>query len=196
MSDESREPSALGVMKGELDRLTRSLSEITSERDAARKELALAAKERDEHKARSTEGESHKQKYESLLGEHRTLKHKATFDRLARAAGAKDEAIDDLFSLAGYKAESDEADERKLGDLVDAMREKRGYAFAESKGSSTTEQPKTQFGSPAETRGGRLGSRDFVVTRQQLADPKWSLDKANRAAMAAAQKEGRLVFAK
>jgi hypothetical protein len=90
---------------------------LTSERDDLKKEL-------DELKAKPVD-----QTAVQLRAELRELKHRQVFDRLAREAKARPEALDDLWKLSGYTPETDLADEVKLKELIEGQTKTRAYLF-------------------------------------------------------------------
>lgn len=119
-----------------------------------------------------------------LETEVRTLRHRGAFDRLAKARGAADEDLDDLFALSGYKAEGDAVDEKALGKLLDEQvahpARKKYFAAAEGDAGDERPAPGAKEPPPDVGRGKRGDGKGTVyVTREQLADPKWALDPKN-----------------
>jgi|SRR5271166_6948652 len=90
---------------------------LTTERDEIKKEL-------DELKAKPTDPTA-----VQLRAELRELKHRQVFDRLARESKARPEALDDLWKLSGYTAETDLADEVKLKEMIESQAKTRAYLF-------------------------------------------------------------------
>lgn len=60
----------------------------------------------------------------------RTMNHKESFSKAAKAAGVREDALGDLWDLSGYKAETDQADEAKLSELITAKLKGRDYLLA------------------------------------------------------------------
>lgn len=73
-------------------------------------------------------------KVKELEAEVRTRDHRAVFDRLARAAGVREDGLDDLWQLSGYKPESDAPDEAALTATIADQKGKRGYLFGQGQG--------------------------------------------------------------
>lgn len=177
---ESQAPSAaqgeiIGRMKAKIKELSRRLQKKTDS------ESALAKKVGDLEKADQSG------RVKELEAEVRTLKHRGAFDRAAKARGAADEDLDDLFALSGYRAEGDTVDEKALGRLLDEQAahpsRKKFFARAEGEGGGEGEErpaptPKAQEPGPDAGRGKRTDSTVYI-TREQLADPKWALDPRN-----------------
>lgn len=126
------------------------IARLASQRSRFRDQASTAVKERDTFKAERdrlmTENAELKKTADTsvavkrvaeLEGKLRDLDHRKVFDRTAKAKGATDAALDDLWTLSGYKAEAPEADEAALGTLIDAQKTARPYLFG-----GTTETPK------------------------------------------------------
>lgn len=144
-----------------------------------------------------------------LEGELRRLRHKHVFDRLARERGASDDVLDDLYDLLKYQPEGDKPDEKAIAALLDEAADhparSRFFASWDDADDEGTEPdrpapadrevitPGRQPG-PGRDRGGahQPAKSGVVVTRAQLADPKFALDPRNRELIAAAAKEGRI----
>jgi hypothetical protein len=60
----------------------------------------------------------------ALTGQLRELKHRTAFEKLAKGK-VRDEAVDDLYQLSGYKPEADDPDEAALGQLLTDQLAKR-----------------------------------------------------------------------
>lgn len=56
--------------------------------------------------------------------------HRAAFDRVARARGVREDALDGAWQLSGYKAEG-EPDEAAIAAVIDGQKGPRGYLFAD-----------------------------------------------------------------
>ena len=68
-------------------------------------------------------------KVKELQGELRMRDHRAVFNKLAKAAGVREDGLDDLFALSNYKAEADVADEGAIGQILADQKAKRAYLF-------------------------------------------------------------------
>lgn len=176
-------------------KITRLAIQRTKYRDAARK----AIKDHKAANARVAELETQLDglkksdssgRVQELEGQLRTLKHRRAFDRAAKAAGVKDEDLDDLFALSGYRAEGDEPDAKAIGRLLDdakAHPSRQRYfgqdegGEAEGQGEGREGPPPARKEPPADAGRGRRGDGKgtVYVTAEQLADPKWALDPRN-----------------
>ena len=121
--------------------------------------------------------------------------HRAKFNELATAAGAKPKALDDLWEKSGYKADTDTPDEKAMSKLIEAQREQRDYLFD---GDGTEPAEKIGFidgppepgiehiVKPAAGRGQggtqRATGSQTQITDAQLRDPVWC--RANQAKIA------------
>lgn len=122
-------------LQGKHTKLSGDFEGLTTE-NGKLKESATAAPTADERVAKLTE-------------ENRTLKHRTAFEKLARGK-LRDEALDDAWSLSGYKPESDEVDEAAIGKLIDDQVARRPYlAPPAAEGSATATAPKP--GAPTKT---------------------------------------------
>ncbi len=96
-----------------------------------------------------------------LEGQLRTLRHRSAFNSAARTRGVADEDLDDLFALSGYKADSDEPDERAIGRLLDDAKghpsRKRYFAAKSPKGGEGDEGDEGDEGGNAGAQGGDEG---------------------------------------
>lgn len=188
MSETSPDAGTIGRLATQRSHYKQQSRQALKERDEARQQLADAGKQLDELKKGDPSG-----RVKELEGQLRTLKHRAAFDRLARERGAADEALDDLFDLLKYRAEKDDPDEGVLGKLLDdaAQHPARGRFFAKGDGDGDGDGGRDREGGeptarreppPDAGRGARHRPEgSIVLTRDQLADPKFMLDPANRA---------------
>jgi hypothetical protein len=129
-----------------------------------------------------------------LEGQLRNQGHRAKFDALARAAGVKPNAMDDLWERSGYKAEGDLPDEAKIAAAIAEQRTKREYLFNASteaaegaeglEGPDTPPEPKP---GPGRGQGGtqRAAGGQFGATDAQLRDPAWCFAHAAQLTQAA-----------
>lgn len=204
---ENESESALSVLKNQATHLSNELAKMTSDRDkhqAARTALdaKLAALET------ATSGHAkNAARVTELEGELRTVRHHGAFAKAAKAAGVREDAIDDLFTLSGYKAEKDVVDPTAFDTILTTAREARAYAF-NPEAEETTETDTAQTDSaahavtdkpvlravPAPGRGGTVKAKEqgAIITAAQMADPKFALNPANRERIAEAAKNHRL----
>lgn len=168
---------------------------ITSERDEARQQLQQA-----QARIKELEDAAPAGRIKELEAELRTVRHRTTFDRLAIGEGADPESLDDLFQLSGYQAKDDKPDEKGIRKLLGEQKahpsRKRFFQAAESDVAGDDqgdEGAADRGGEPPPTpgprpvpgggRGGRAGkgAGGPVLTKDQLADPKFMLDSRNKA---------------
>jgi hypothetical protein len=171
-------------------------AKLTGERDTARTELATA-------RADLVEAQKHAgaaAELAALREQVKADKHRGKFDELAKAAGAKDKALDDLWERSGYKADGDVPNEKAMAKLIEAQREARDYLF-EAEGTPAAaagdeeeeddgppvkelEQPRP---GPARGQGGTRKSTgsQTQISESQLRDPEWCFANAGKLAAAA-----------
>ena len=108
--------------------LQEALDAVTAERDELAAGFDALDAEHAEFKERSAQPESEKdQRIAELENQLRTRDHKETFRELAKKANVREDALNDLWDLSGYKAETDQADEATLGELIAAKLKGRDY---------------------------------------------------------------------
>ncbi len=149
------------ALKEENDRYAAALTELADERDKYK--LAIEA-EPHELQARVDE----------YKGKLRDRDHRDKFRELARAQGVtQDKAIDDLWSLSGYKAEADEVDDAKITAAISTALQGRDWlkatpatevangkpAGSGTKSAQAADQA-TRTPGPGATRGGASGNSD------------------------------------
>ncbi len=188
--------TAIDILKAENERLTGLTSTLTSERDKWKGDHDTTAKERDQLKAQVGNPDEHRKRADELEHRLRVVTHKAEFSKIAEDAGVHRDMIDDLFDLSGYKPSKDEVDPKAFHDLVSEMKKSRPRYFADpaaaaAAGQQTTQAARTVPGS------GRGASHDpsnagITLTRAQMADPKFMLDKRNKEMIQSAVREGRV----
>jgi hypothetical protein len=173
-------------------------AKLTGERDTARTELATA-------RADLVEAQKHAGAAAELAALKETVKndkHRGKFDELARAAGAKAKALDDLWERSGYKTDGDVPNEKAMGKLIEAQREARDYLFEaegttaataagdEEEGDESPQVPELGPARPGPARG-QGGTRKSTGSQAQfqesnMRDPEWVF--ANAAKLQAAAK--------
>jgi FtsZ-binding cell division protein ZapB len=172
---------------------------LAADLDEARKQLGEATAERDRLKATPDELQA---RVAELQGELRTGKHRSRFDELAKELKVRPEALADLWSLSGYKAEADLISDDAIKTAIAGTLKNRPHFVVEDgaggSGSSMfpggNKLPPTDL--PAMAGGPTAARSDFatktgatmVVTKAQLQSPAWSLDPVNQKAMAEASK--------
>jgi len=191
------------MVKISADKLTRLGTQRTTFREAAKKlnkqrnelkaEVERLTRENDDLKQR-TDSSVVARRVQELEGEIRRRDHRAVFDKLAKARGIRDDAMEDAWQLSGYRAEGDEVDEAAMGALIDGQKEKRKYLF------EGPEPPPPEVGpngegfvikpAPGAGQSGRLdvpASAIVAANDPRLSDPRYVM--ANWAAIAAASQE-------
>lgn len=156
-------------------------------------QLGALVTDRDTWKGKAETGPSeHQRRADEAEAKLRTITHKGAFARIAKARGAREEALDDLFSLSGYNAQGDVPDEAKIAEVVNSLVTSRAYAFTPPPGDPG--KPKLPAG-PGALRGDPAGASvdgKFVVRRSDTSDYAWM--KANRGKLAEAEKAGTLLI--
>ena len=193
--------SAIDVLKSENERLTKELGKATSQADAHKAELVKLQAIHDDLKKQVGDPEAHKARAEELQGKLRTLTHKAEFAKVAKAHGAREEAIDNLYQLSGYKADKDDVDTKSFESLLGTLKETRGYAFAEAKAEGEGRVIEGAAGThgqqfkpiPGAGRGRQhdTAKTGITLTKEQMMDPKFMLNPANKEVIADAAKNRR-----
>lgn len=180
--------------KGRIAALTAANTALTAERDAHAATIATLTTERDGLVVASKAAPSELQlKVDELQGQIRTRTHRDRFNEVASAAGAKPEALADLWSLSGYKADSDTPDEAKITEAIGQAKTGRAYLFGDATqqgqappaGGKKAPLPTglgADRGSPEKT-GMRLR-----ITKAQTRD--YEFMRANQKAIAEAHKAG------
>ncbi len=191
--------SAIDVLKADNDRLNAQVAKLTSERDKAHSSHEASTKELADFKKLVGDPEAHKARVTELEQKLRTVTHKGEFRKLAEDAGAKREAIDDLFQLSGYNPTKDEIDPKALNDLLGELKKSKAYAFNAEEAAADTQgrvlgdvQPALKA-IPGDGRGRshNPASSGIKITAAMRADPKFMLDPKNKEIIADAIKNKR-----
>jgi hypothetical protein len=144
------------ISPAEYRRLVNENAELTQrakslEAEAARKGDRLKAERADKEAilARAAEAEKARdaaigrvQEYENappdakdrqidaLRGELRTIRHQSKFNERAKALSAREDGLADLWTLSGYRPESDEIDEQAIDSAIGEALRQRPYLLA------------------------------------------------------------------
>jgi hypothetical protein len=177
----------------ELEEYVAKLKNIRRKQDkefkALQEEHAQTVKERDTVKAKYEAAPSElAEEVSRLKGEIRTRDHKSKFTALAKASKVREDALEDLWSLTGWKADADEVNEEAMSQAIRGAVEKRPYLLVQEEAQVEAPEPPPMQPPPAAGKGVPLGS--FVVSPENLRDPVWIYQ--NQKAMSVAKKEGRL----
>jgi hypothetical protein len=200
--------TALEILKGQVDGLTKQLQALTSERDEYRDAWTEVSEERDALKAKVADPDAQTARIAELEAAIRDRQHYDKFAELARAAKAKEAAVKHLWQVSGYQADADEIDEKALQSLVVKLKQDADYCFEADTASVTgaakeAARPtsRTKYGldmtdAPTPASGGRSGERNqgadgTIITAEMRMDPKFMLDRRNRELIADAAKNGR-----
>lgn len=105
----------------------------------------------------------------ALEAELATIKHRGRFDSVARDAGARPEALNDLYALSGYQPEGD-PDESKIKAAIEGQRTGRPYLFGSVEDTSAGGSRPAQPG-PGSGRGAGTSAPPARYTEAQLSDP-------------------------
>jgi hypothetical protein len=171
-----------------------AVKSLTVERDALKADIAKL--EAAVLEAGKTGGAA---RIAELEGRLRDQSHRGKFNELARAAGVKAKALDDLWEKSGYKAEGDEPDESKIKAAIGKQQKDRDYLFEAAsdpaseaedlEGPDTPPEPKP---GPGRGQGGtqRSTGSQFQATDAQLRDPAWCFQNAGKLAAVAGEVAG------
>jgi FtsZ-binding cell division protein ZapB len=178
---------------------------LQSDYDALVKERDGLATDRDTWKGKA-EAKSPEltTKIQELEGVIRTGKHQSAFNEAAAKHGIDPttkegkQALADLWTLSGYKAEGDEADPAKLDALIQEQKVSRPLLFGkvtQAEEPPATPPVKQKLQLPLDnSRGGQpnAGPQAFKVNSANLQDLGWMTK--NAAALKAAKEAGTLVY--
>lgn len=189
-------------LQADNDRLRQELSNANAESKKYRLSKKAMAEElnkvKTEHESYAKELESLKkspstlaQEVEKLRGELRQRDHRTAFEKVAKELKVKDGAIDDLWTLSGYKADKDDVDVEALKGLITSNVEKRPYFLAEQEAPAKpvlNPGPAMGRGKPAE------GVSGFRMSAADAADPTFM--QRHQREIAQAAKDGNLLWDK
>lgn len=166
-----------------------------------RKDHDALVKDRDSWKGKAEAAPSDlAEKVKQLEGQIRDGKHRSAFAKAAEAAGVEPKAVEDLWTLSGYKAEADEPDAPSIERAIAGAKEARPYLFrpagegqGEGQGQPAKEPLKLKV--PVDNSRGSgqgAGPTAFRVTSANLQDLGWM--QANAARINEARAAGTLVY--
>jgi hypothetical protein len=124
---------------------------------------------------------------DEAIAQLRTFKHRASFNELAKAAGATTPAqVEDLWQLSQYQAETEEPDPKVLTAIITKQKADRPHLFGGQALAQTQRGPAPGSGrGAADTQNQGI----FEITRAQASDPIFMRDNAK--AIWQASQEGR-----
>jgi hypothetical protein len=179
MADEApKTRSASAVKFGEKLARTKQLAR------SLKQQLADALRERDELKARPS-AEDVTTQLQKLQGERRADKHRSAFEKAARDAKVRPEALDDLWELSKLDTSADEPDPKAIGDSIAEKLKARPYLVGEGESAPDPKAPLNP--GPGSERGGRAQSGGMTVRYSQLADGEYMRANQDRIQELAAQ---------
>lgn len=134
---------------------------------------------------------------DKLQQQIRDIRHRDMFYKQARSAGAPSDVVEDLWNLAGFKADKDEVNEVAMQELVDRLKESKPRWFEERKAQDVSGQLDTEDASrklgPSTGRGeGIHGPRGKTYSTDDLHDAKKAMDPEFMKEYNIAYKEGRV----
>jgi hypothetical protein len=124
----------------------------------------------------------------ALEGELRSIRHRAAFDKSARAAKVQDSYLDDLWELSKLDTSADTVDETAITAALTNQRAKRPIYFAEPAAATTEPDQAAAKPAPASGRGtpAAAGERGFfVVKRSDTQNLAWMAQHQGELAKAA-----------
>ena len=146
------------ALQTQLDEVKGQITTLTTDRDGLKA------------KADAKPGELQAE-LDRLKGEIRTRDHRDVFTRLAKDSGVtQPKALEDLWSLSGYKAESDTADEKQITAVITSALQGRDWL----KAAPLVDTSKTKVADAATPPGPGQG-RGPLVTGER-ADPNKVLE--------------------
>jgi uncharacterized small protein (DUF1192 family) len=191
-AENARRRASNKALKDDVDRLTR-------ERDEARNQLGTVTGERDQLRTATTQAPAEKdERIAELEGQIRTTAHRAVFDKVARARGAKDDSLEALWGLSQHKADGD-PDEGVITELVGRLATSYAPAFTTPTDAppvkpSLPPGPGASRGSAALKGGpGTSSNREALTVRKSDTQSLDWMEK-NGKALAEAHKNGTLVI--
>jgi hypothetical protein len=150
---------------------------LVQERDAARAE-AVTAKQAAIDAAKTGGAEE----IASLKATIKLNAHRGKFDELAKAAGVRPKALNDLWDKSGYKADADAPDEAAMTKAIEKQKTDRDYLFepadqveADADPAGFNDAPPEPKPGPGRGQGGNRPSTgtQFQATDAQLRNPEW-----------------------
>jgi hypothetical protein len=147
--------------------------------------LASAAKDRDSFKAEADQYRKDntdiKSKYdESTLaqrlkeaeGKLKEVEYRKTWDRIAKAKGIREDALDAAYQLGGYKPAEGEIDETVIGEAIDEQKGRQTFLAATKDATPAKPEGKAAPGSGQGAKSGTGGTGIFQLPADD--DPRWS----------------------
>jgi hypothetical protein len=156
------------------------------ERDAAKAEVEKLQKEAKDLAAKADTNQAALER-DKLAADFRTYKHREAFKQAAQTAGIQNEqAVDGLWKLSEYKAETDEVDPKKLGEFIQAQKSgPLSYLFGLNPQTNSIQQTFA----PGSGRGmsDAMNQGLVAITKAQANDPIFMGQNAQRITQASAE---------
>lgn len=144
-------------------KLKKVVTDLTGDRDRFKADADRLAKENADLKAKGDSSVLSK-RVQELEGKLKEIEYRKTFDRVAKARGIREDALDAAYQLGGYKPSADEIDEDALELAIDEQRGRQTF-LAGKVDSAATEKPPLKP-APGSGQGGKTGGTGAL----QLAD--------------------------
>lgn len=139
-------------------------------------------------------------RHDELLGKYRTLLHRTAFEQKAAVHKVRPEAVEALWKLSDYQADSDEVDEARMEQVFAEARQAHKYLFQPDEDATPAPNPAPApvtkpalVGAVGNGRGGSLDPNRFLVRKSDTQNADWMMK--NQARMAEAAANGSLVLA-
>lgn len=170
----------------QIRKLKDQLADAVKDRDGFKAEADEYRKQSAEYKARADNSAVGKQ-LQDALGRLREIEYRKTWDKVAKAKGIREDALDAAYQLGGYKPDGEEIDEETLGTAIEAQKAKQ--AFLAGKVETTDKkEAKVAVGSGQGTKSGGSGAFQLPDENDgRWNDPAWQWN--NREKIAEAIKE-------
>jgi hypothetical protein len=170
------EADRIEKLSGAVARHRRDAEDAQEKLEAAEKTIKALTVERDTFKAQA-DTSAMKKRVAELEGIIRNGNHKAAFARLGKEKELDPDAVDYLYQISGWKAESEEIDEEAMSATLDELKTKPGLSrLFGNLAPPPNGQPLVRKPGPASGQGGgdkgRPGSK---FTNEQLSDPVFTM---------------------
>jgi hypothetical protein len=163
-------------LSGAVARHRRDAEDAQEKLEAAEKTIKALTAERDTYKSQA-DTSAMKKRVQELEGIIRSGKHKEAFAKLGKEKELDPDAVDYLYQLSGWKAESDDIDEEAMGAVLDELKGKPGLSrlFGAAPGANGNQPPPKKPGPASGQGGGDKGRPGSKFTDAQLSDPVFAM---------------------
>ncbi len=169
-------PTDLGLVArlgAKARRLSDQAQSVTKDRDALKTETERLRVELEAAK-KQADGNAARKEADQLRAELRTIKHRQTFDQVAKDAKVRPEALEDLYRLSEYKAEADVPDPEAIKALIAEQAKTRPFLFGDGQPAAGQQQTEAARPGPGRGQGGNALSQalgKLQVTRKDMQNP-------------------------